>query len=70
MKKRVLAGILAVLLSASVVFDPIQQTVVQASEMNQIETVTNESIVETETANASKRCSFSRRNTKVGGLPL
>ena len=51
-KKRVLAGILAVLLSASVVFDPIQQTVVQASEMNQIETVTNESIVETETEEA------------------
>ena len=51
-KKRVLAGILAVLLSASVVFDPIQQMVVQASEMNQIETVTNESIVETETEEA------------------
>ena len=49
MKKRVLAGILAILLTASVVFDPVQQMVVQASEVSEAETVLDENIIKEET---------------------
>lgn len=58
MKKRVLAGILAILLTASVVFDPVQQMVVQASEVSEAETVLDENIIKEEmqeTENASEQ---------------
>lgn len=44
-----MAGILAILLTASVVFDPVQQMVVQASEVSEAETVLDENIIKEET---------------------
>ena len=39
MKQRFLAGMLAILLTISVVFDPIQQTIVQAADANEYESI-------------------------------